>query len=36
MLILNTLMNGEMHGWGIANEIQRISREVLRVEEGSL
>jgi transcriptional regulator len=36
MLILKTLANGEMHGWGIANEIQRISRDVLRVEEGSL
>ena len=36
MLILKTLVTGEMHGWGIANEIQRISRDVLRVEEGSL
>jgi PadR family transcriptional regulator len=36
MLILKTVANGEMHGWGIANEIQRISRDVLRVEEGSL
>jgi hypothetical protein len=26
MLILKTLVTGEMHGWGIANEIQRISR----------
>jgi len=25
-----------MHGWGIAQSIQQISEEVLRVEEGSL
>ena len=36
MLILKTLARGEMHGWGIANRIQEISRDVLRVEEGSL
>jgi len=36
MLILRTLVRGEMHGWGIANHIQQISRDVLRVEEGSL
>ncbi len=36
MLILRTLARGPSHGWGIAQHIQRISREVLRVEEGSL
>jgi PadR family transcriptional regulator PadR len=37
MLILRTLArNGEMHGYEIANSIQRISGEVLQVEEGSL
>jgi transcriptional regulator len=36
MLILQTLSRGDMHGWGIANQIQQISRDVLRVEEGSL
>jgi PadR family transcriptional regulator len=36
MLILKTLTHGAMHGWGIANRIQAMSREVLRVEEGSL
>jgi len=25
-----------MHGWGIAQSIQQISEDVLRVEEGSL
>jgi PadR family transcriptional regulator PadR len=36
MLILKMLLNGEMHGWSIAIHIQRMSRDVLRVEEGSL
>jgi len=36
MLILKTLTRGEMHGWGIANRIQQVSRDILRVEEGSL
>ncbi|WP_321470504.1 PadR family transcriptional regulator [uncultured Paludibaculum sp.] len=37
MLILRTLARGgEMHGYEIANAIQRLSEEVLQVEEGSL
>ena len=36
MLILKTLKRGPMHGYGIAQSIQQISGEVLRVEEGSL
>src|SRR5215467_10727169 len=38
MLILKALdRNGEpMHGYGIAQFIKQISRDVLRVEEGSL
>src|SRR5579864_5590615 len=37
LLILRTLARGgEMHGYEIANSIQRISEEVLQVEEGSL
>src|SRR5262245_14539806 len=37
ILILKTLArDGEMHGYEIANSIQRISDEVLQVEEGSL
>ncbi len=36
MLILKTLARGPMHGYGIAQSIQQISEEVLRVEEGSL
>ncbi|MGI8741581.1 MAG: PadR family transcriptional regulator [Bryobacteraceae bacterium] len=36
MLILKTLTHGAMHGYGIAQSIQQVSDEVLRVEEGSL
>ncbi len=37
MLILRTLARGgEMHGFEIAKSIERISSDVLRVEEGSL
>ncbi len=37
MLILRTLSrHGEMHGYEIANSIEQISEDVLRVEEGSL
>lgn len=37
MLILRTLArSGEMHGYEIANSIQRISNDVLQVQEGSL
>lgn len=36
MLILASLGVQSMHGYGIAQHIKRLSREVLRVEEGSL
>jgi len=37
MLILRTLArDGELHGYEIANSIQRISKDVLQIEEGSL
>ncbi len=36
LLVLRTLEQGPMHGWGITLHIERISQEVLRVEEGSL
>ena len=36
MLILRTLTVQPMHGYGIAQHIQRLTRDVLRVEEGSL
>jgi PadR family transcriptional regulator PadR len=37
LLILKTLArSGEMHGYEIAHSIQRVSSDVLQVEEGSL
>lgn len=37
LLILKTLtLHGQLHGYEIANSIQRTSDEVLQVEEGSL
>ena len=37
LLILKTLARGEqMHGYEIARSIQRVSQDVLQVEEGSL
>lgn len=37
LLVLKTLAaRGALHGYGIATHIERISSDVLRVEEGSL
>src|SRR5690349_24747093 len=37
LLVLKTLgSRGPMHGYGITGHIERISKEVLRLEEGSL
>jgi PadR family transcriptional regulator, regulatory protein PadR len=36
LLILKTLAEGAMHGWGISLRIQEVSREVLQVNQGSL
>ena len=36
LLILKTLSAGAFHGYGIAQHIKRLSREALRIEEGSL
>ena len=36
MLVLKTLSRGANHGWGIAQHIQRVSLETLRIGEGSL
>ena len=36
MLILKSLQHEPMHGLGIANRIQQMSDEVMRVEQGSL
>jgi PadR family transcriptional regulator, regulatory protein PadR len=36
LLILKTVALEPMHGWGIAQRIQQISREVLQIQQGSL
>lgn len=36
MLILRTLSAQSMHGYGIAQHLQRLSKDVIQVEEGSL
>jgi len=36
LLILRTLDLGPRHGWSIAKRIQEMSREALRVNQGSL
>src|SRR5215218_10536314 len=36
MLVLKSLSFGALHGYGIAQHLQRLSADALRVEEGSL
>ena len=36
LLVLKTLARGPMHGYGITLHFQRVSSDVLRVQEGSL
>ena len=36
MLILKTVALEPMHGWGISQRIQQISKDVLKVQQGSL
>jgi transcriptional regulator len=36
MLVLQTLSIGSLHGYAIAQHIERLSNDVLRVEQGSL
>ena len=36
LLILRTLELGSIHGWGISQHIQQISKGVLQVQQGSL
>jgi PadR family transcriptional regulator len=36
LLILKTLSLAPMHGWGLTHRIQELSREVLRVGQGSI
>ena len=36
LLVLRVLSSGALHGFGVAERIHVLSREMLRVEEGSL
>src|SRR5258706_6819010 len=36
LLILRTLQTEPLHGWAISERIQQVSRDVLRVNQGSL
>ena len=36
LLILKTLSLGPMHGWGVSLHIRQISRDALKVNQGSL
>lgn len=36
MMVLKALSIDDMHGWGISQYIQRVSRDVLQVNQGSL
>jgi len=36
LLVLKTLARGPLHGYGITIHIQMVSKDILRVEEGSL
>jgi PadR family transcriptional regulator, regulatory protein PadR len=36
MLVLKTLSRGPNHGWGIAQPIQQVSKEALKIGEGAL
>jgi PadR family transcriptional regulator, regulatory protein PadR len=36
MLVLKSLASGARHGYGIAQQIQQTSEDMLKVEEGSL
>jgi PadR family transcriptional regulator len=36
MLVLHTLTLGSLHGYAIAQHIEKLSRSVLQVEQGSL
>src|ERR1700722_6918667 len=36
LLILRTLALGAQHGWGISERVQQVSKDVLRIQQGSL
>ena len=36
MLVLRVLSRGELHGWGITQKLEQLSRRALQVDEGTL
>ena len=36
MLILRVLARGEMHGWGIVDRLRQLSKDTLKLGEGSV
>jgi transcriptional regulator len=36
MLVLRVLERGELHGWGITQKLEQLSKSALQVDEGSL
>ncbi len=36
LLVLRILSRGELHGWGITNRLEQLSKRALQVDEGSL
>jgi PadR family transcriptional regulator PadR len=36
LLVLRVLTRGELHGWGITNRLEQLSKSALQVDEGSL
>lgn len=36
MLVLRVLSRGELHGWGITERLEQLSKRALQVDEGSL
>ena len=36
MLVLRILSRGELHGWGVTQKLDHLSKSTLRIDEGSL
>jgi PadR family transcriptional regulator PadR len=36
LLLLRALALGPLHGWGVSERLQQMSRDVLRIQQGSL
>src|SRR5215510_5059209 len=36
LLVLQVLSRGELHGWGITQKLEQLSKSALQVDEGSL